>query len=558
MIRSILTGLLTIAICSSAFAQDEARAAWQVTNFDITVAGLSNERALNARAVVTARNVGRGAGSTLTLRIDSKAEIKNVTIARATAAYRSQADPRGGGQRITITLPGSVAVNDLVLAAVDYRLPVDENTGTAAISPVASQFLPASMWYPTPNTALAVRGPEYAPFRLTINGASAVSSGVEKNAGGNSMFEQALNGQPFFIIGNWDRYEVTAASGITAFLPKGAGEDERKQADNVIRFAAGARDFFTSTLGVGPEVPLRLIAVKRGAGFDDAGAILLSEGVFRRRKVDSVTALAVAEAVARIWIGANTPVRGEGHGVVREGLVRFFATLFLEKEFGADAAAEERARQRLAHASIAKRDSPLSRTTPLEPTYFNSVGNKGAMVWRLAYSLMGRDAFIASVRDLLTSGRNDSEGFSLARLRAALNDRGGEKLKTILDQELDQPTDTDLMIGLPQQQGGQWTAALRNLGSFEIKVPVVAITNTGQRLTSEATVPAHDFGQVTFQTPGPIARVEVDPDKLYPQIDYTNDIAPRPLESSAALAESMRQFGTQEYAKAEALAKQLL
>jgi tetratricopeptide (TPR) repeat protein len=114
------------------------------------------------------------------------------------------------------------------------------------------------------------------------------------------------------------------------------------------------------------------------------------------------------------------------------------------------------------------------------------------------------------------------------------------------------------MVGLPQQQGGQWTAALRNVGSFEVKIAVVATTNSGQRLTSEVTVPAHDFAQVAFQTPGPIARVEVDPNKLYPQIDYTNDVAPRPVEGASSLAEAMRLFGTQEYPKAEALARQLL
>jgi hypothetical protein len=64
--------------------------------------------------------------------------------------------------------------------------------------------------------------------------------------------------------------------------------------------------------------------------------------------------------------------------VVREGLVRFLATLFFEKQFGADAATEERARERMAYEAIAHRDAPLSRTTPLETTYFNSVSNKGA------------------------------------------------------------------------------------------------------------------------------------------------------------------------------------
>ena len=165
---------------------------------------------------------------------------------------------------------------------------------------------------------------------------------------------------------------------------------------------------------------------------------------------------------------------------------------------------------------------------------------------------------MSAVSEALASGKTDPEGFSLTAFRAAMASRGGSSVKTILDQELDQPTDMDLMIGLPRQQGSQWTAALRNVGSFDARVTVAAMTSNGQRLTTEATVPAHDFGQATFQSPANIVRVEIDPDKLYPQVDYTNDVAPRPVETAASLSEAMRLFGTQEYARAETLIRQLL
>jgi hypothetical protein len=543
------------------FGQDEARALWQVTNFDVTVNSLA-ERALNARAVLTLRNTGRGAGSTLMLRINAKAEIKNINIGSATAGYRSQPEPRGNAQRLTIVLPGSVAANDSIVATVEYRLPIEENSGLAALSPVGSQFLPLSLWYPMPNTSFALRGADYAPFRLTVNAPNALSSGTEKSVAGNpdrSEFEQTLNAQPFFVIGNWDRVDGQgSAKAISAYLPKGLGADERKQAEKMIALAADAVTFYAAMFGPAPEVPVRLVAAKRGSGFDDAGTVLVSEGAFRRSKVDAATALGIAEAMARLWIGGAAPVRGEGHGVLREGLVRFFATLFLEKQFGAEAAAEERARERLAYAAIAKRDAPLSRTTPQEPTYFNSVANKGAMVWRLADNLLGRESFVTVVRGLLSNAKTDAEGFSLARARTTLSERGGAALKEMIDQELDQPTDMDLLMGLPQQQGAQWIAALRNLGSFAAKVNVAATTSNGQRLLSQATIPPHDFGQVAFQNASKIVQIEVDPEKLYPQLDYSNDAAPRTPDVASSLGEAMRLFGTQEYAKAEALARQLL
>jgi predicted Zn-dependent protease len=110
------------------------------------------------------------------------------------------------------------------------------------------------------------------------------------------------------------------------------------------------------------------------------------------------------------------------------------------------------------------------------------------------------------------------------------------------------------------------TAASRDSGRrrcvisarFEARVSVVATTANGQRLVAETTIPAQDFGQVKFQSPAALVRVEVDPDKLYPQLDYANDAAPRSVELTASLAEATRLFGTQEFVKSEALIRQLL
>src|SRR5499427_10614518 len=128
-------GLFLLISCfahyTSIRAQDEPRAAWQVSGVDISIPSLGSERALNARATIAVRNVGRGAGSTLTVRINSKAEIKSVTVGSAAATYQSRPEPRGNSQRVTINLPSSVAPGQNVQATLEYRLPVAENTGIA-------------------------------------------------------------------------------------------------------------------------------------------------------------------------------------------------------------------------------------------------------------------------------------------------------------------------------------------------------------------------------------------------------------------------------------------
>jgi hypothetical protein len=555
----IILTLCTIACATlpAARAQDEARAVWQVTRFDIT-GSVGQDRSLTSRAALTVRNVGRGAGSTLTLRINSRAEIKGVSVNNSTASFRPSPETRGSLQRVTINLTTPVQPEGTTNVVVDYRLPVAENSGLEMIMPAGAQFLPLSFWYPSPNTPFSLRGADTAPYRLNITpaaGETVVSGGKATGA----TFEQQLHSQPFFLTGNWDVVEGTGeARGASAYLPKAASADERKQAEAILALVAGARSFYAGLLGPAPDTPVRVVAVTRGGGASYGGTLLVSTGAFRRPKIDSATALSVGEAVARLWIGGQTAVRGEGVGVLTEGLARYLANAFLEKQYGREVADAERLRQRIAYAAVAKRDAPLARTTPLDDSYYTSVTNKGAMVWRLIERIIGRDAFIGTLRSLLQKGAGGDTELSLPVLRAGLSGRGGAALKTVLDQLLDQPTEMDLIVGLPQQRGAQWAAAVRNLGSFDVTVPLTATTAGGERVQGEATIGARNFGEAVFNTSARVVRVEIDPDKLYPQLDYANDIAPRGRAVDEALGEARATLARGENAKAEAAAREIL
>jgi len=563
--------LTTLFLFSSATpAQEEARAAWQVTNFDITANIQQAERTLNTVAILTASNVGRGTGSSFTFRITTKAAIKAVTVGGATANFRSVPESFGNSQidasvkrdlqRVTVTLPSAVAGGGTLVITINYTLPVESNTGLAAISPNESQFLPLSFWYPLPNTLFTVRGADTAPFRLVVNTGNVISSGMEKSGSpGSTAYEQTLFAQPFFVQGDWERVEGSAeGKNITAFVPRGASQDEKTRAEAIISLAANARAYYANLLGPAPEVPIRLVTVRRGAGFSDSGTILIEAGALRRSKVDAATALVVSEAISRLWIGGQTAVRGEGGGLLREALPRFLATQFIEKQFGREAARGEMLRERLAYSAVAKRDGPLARVTPLDGTYYSSVPNKGAMVWRLVESNLGRDALISVLREQLQAGKSNAGGINLTSLRSALAARGGEKLKAMLEQQLDQITDLDLMIGVPQARGAESVAALRNLGSTDAVTTVRATTDSGQQISVDVVVPARNFGEAVFKTPAKLVRLEIDPDKLYPQLDYSNDSAPRDRDVQEGLSEATRLFGAQDYVKAETVARETL
>lgn len=542
-------------------AQEEARAAWQVTRFDITASpgagATAADRALNVRAVISARNVGQGVGRTLTVRLNPAAEIKAAALGDASATFTTRTEARTKLLQATITLPSAVASGGTVNVALEYRLPVTENTGLASISTEGAQFLPLSHWYPTPNTEFAPRGADAAATRLVVNGASGetiVSSGQASGAG----FEQALQIQPFFLTGRWDALEGAGeARGVSAFLPAGASAEERQRGEALMALAAAARSFYAGLLGAAPESPLRLVAVRRGAGFDMGGTLLLDASVFRRSKTDAATAMLIAETVARLWVGGATGVQGEGGDVVREGLPRYLATLFIEKQFGREMADAERRRIATAYAPVSHRDAPLALSTPFADTHFTSVSNKGAMVWRLITErVVGREAFFAALRRELEANRGTKT--TLAAVRAALGERTNENARRIFDALFNQPTDTDLLVGLPQQRAGEWVSALRNTGTLDARVSVVATTQAGERVTTEAAIPAKDFGEAHFKTAGPIARVEVDPERLYPQLDYSNDLVPRAPSPEEALAEAARQFAQARYDLAEQAARSLL
>ncbi|HEX5874854.1 MAG TPA: hypothetical protein VFY60_09420 [Pyrinomonadaceae bacterium] len=553
--------ILTLSLCllTQVSAQATATVIWQVTLFDISANVQQTERALNAVATINATNVGSGPGRTLTVRLNAKASVKSITVGGATANYRQAPEPKGDLQRVEISLPAPVAPNGAVTAAVTYVLPVESNTGLTAISPIGTQFLPLAFWYPMPNTPLSVRGADTAPFRLSVNLPNVISSGVEKAGPSGVSFEQTLHGQPFLIQGDWDKVEGAAdAKGVVILLEKGAGAEERKRAEALIAFAGAARAFYATALGPAPDVPVRLVSVRRGAGFSDGGTVLIDADTLRMPKIDAATALSVSETVARLWLGGQAPIRGEGGGVLREGLVRFLATEFLEKQYGPEAVKSELYRQRLAYATVAQRDGPLARMSQADSTYYASVPNRGAMFWRLLERRLGTEPFMSFLRTAVQAAKSDANGLTLAGVRQTLVAQGGESIKALLGQQLDEIIDTDLMVGLPQQRGADWVSALRNLGSIDVTVSVAATTDRGEQVFSEAMVPAKSFGEVVFKTPAKIVRVEVDPDKLYPQLDYGNDAVPRAKDLSQALNEASLHLGAQDFVKTEATARAML
>ncbi|HEU4434930.1 MAG TPA: hypothetical protein VFR51_16215, partial [Pyrinomonadaceae bacterium] len=283
---------LLVCLLVPARAQAPNPPIWQVTLFDINANVQQAERTLSVTATINATNVGGSPSRTLTARLNSKASVKSVAVAGAAGTFRPGAETRGDLQRIEIALPSPASPGSSTNVTINYTLPVESNTGLSSISPIGTQFLPLAFWYPMPNTPYTVRGADSSAFRLTVNIANVISSGVEKSGSpGSITFEQSIHGQPFFVQGDWDKVDGAGdGKGIAVLLEKGGSADDRKRADALIAFAGAARSFFAASLGPAPDVPLRIVAVRRGAGFNDSGTVLIDADTLHLPKIDAASA----------------------------------------------------------------------------------------------------------------------------------------------------------------------------------------------------------------------------------------------------------------------------
>ena len=100
--------------------------------------------------------------------------------------------------------------------------------------------------------------------------------------------------------------------------------------------------------------------------------------------------------------------------------------------------------------------------------------------------------------------------------------------------------------------------ALRNTGSVEANISVLATTANNERIPATVVLKPKSFGEVSFKTPNKIKRIEIDSEKLYPQTDYTDDVAPREFSDSDLLLVVKREFDKQAYPLAEKNARSVL
>jgi len=589
MLKRFTTGLLIlIAAAINAAAQEV-----DVDRYNITARIDVAASAADVRAVINVSNLAQASKPKLYLRLTKLAKVGSVTVNGSTAQFETADDRRVTTlNQIIITPSSPLAAGATATVEVSYRIEVAESSALLHIYPGEVLLSPDAVWFPMPSTVFALYGPTTAPSSVTVSFAStssnfrAASSGALKSdAGGQTFtFDQPLNSLPLIVAGNFDqplasehggvKIEVYTQPGITAVSADGkqpASSIAARLSDEAGRIV----DFFTKTLGPpSAGASFRIIASARAGNIAVPGALVLSEQVFRRDSLSSEVVETLTDAVARMWIDGRVRLRGQearssqdsrpaikarSAAVLRDSLPRYLSVLYFEDRFGNAAGQAMLSRMRWAYTSVAQsgRDSELGIQTIALPNYAAAVLNKGPLVLRLLAETMGREKFVASVKNLLSA--TPTKIVTNEELKAALVKAGGPAIDKLFQQWIDSIIEPDIIVGapLPSDKPGSQPVNLRNLGTGEVNVTLVAVTASGKRVTTSVLVPSENITAANIQTPEKITSLEVDPEKLIIQTNYDNDsrdVAANALRTSAQTLfnASIAVFNKGQQAEAEA------
>jgi hypothetical protein len=595
MLKSFFSALFVVfAFSLSASAQEV-----EVDRYNINARIDTAASAVDARAALSISNLGQSPKAKFYLRLTKLAKVSSATVNGASAQVDIIEDRRVTTlNQIVITPSSPIAAGAKATVEVSYRLEAPESTASVHIYSGEVLLTPESVWFPMPTTMYAPPyGPTTAPFSLTVSATSqasnfrALSSGTLKVEGQNSIFEEPLNSLPLVVAGSFDqpvgsdhggvKVEIFVQPGITTVSTDPNPPDSHAIISRLNDEAGRVIDFLTATLGPLPAGSVfRIVSSVRAGNLTEPGFLVLNEQVFRRDKLGAGVIEVLADAIARMWIDGRMRLRGQepraaqenrpavkAHSAafLRDSLPRYLAALYFEDRFGKDAARDLFTRMRWSYTPIAQsgRDSELGVQTLLLPNYSAAALSKGPLVYRLLAEAAGRDKLIAAIKSLIAAG--PTKIITIDDLKAALTKGSTPEIDKVFQQWVDSITEPDIIVGapLPSDKAGTQRINLRNLGTGDVTVTVLAVTASGKQVRTSVTVPSENLATAELATSEKITSVEVDPEKLIIQTNYDNDAREGDFKATlpsaqTLLNESIAAFNRTQYTEAETKLKQAI
>jgi TolA-binding protein len=556
----------------------------EVDRYQISVRLDPAASAADCRASIQVINLGQSPKTRLFFRLTKLAKVTSATINGATAQVETLEDRRITTlNQVVVSTAAGVAPNATAKVEINYRIEAPESSALIHIYPGEVLLAPEAIWVPMPSTpALLIYGPMTAPLTLDVSVASTtnnlrgLSAGALKANGSTSAFEQPLNSLPLLLAGNYDQPTSSDAGGVKVevYTPPGlaVGGDPKATAGAISKRlsdeAGRAVDFFTRLLGPPPAgASLRIISSARAGNLVVPGALVLNEQVFRRDMLTESTIETLADAIARLWTEGRVRVRGiearngqrpRSVAFLRDSLPRYLAALYFEDRFGKEAgrAAFERMRWSYTPVAHSGRDEALGLQTIALPNYSAAVFGKGPLVLRLIAETAGRDKLLSAIKTIFAVA--PTKVVTPDDFRAAVVKNTGPEIDKLFQQWLDLLTEPDVIVGapLPSDKPNTQRLNLRNLGTGDVTVKVLATTASGKAVTINVAVPSENLATAEIPTAEKITAIEVDPDKLLIQTSYDNDARdgdmrlPRP-SAQTLFNQSIAAFNKGDYADAE-------
>jgi tetratricopeptide repeat protein len=594
MLKRFFSALFTVL----AFAVVASAQEVEVDRYNINARIDTAASAVDVHAALSISNLSQSPKAKIYLRLTRLAKVSSATINGAAAGVETIEDRRVTTlNQIVITPTSPIAAGARANVEVSYRIEAPESTAAVHIYSGEVLLTPEAVWFPMPSTMYTIYGPTTAPFTLTVSATStasnfrALSSGSLKVEGQNSIFEQPLNSLPLVVAGSFDqpisadhggvKVEIFVQPGIAPVSTDAKPPDSRAIISRLNDEAGRVIDFLAATLGPPPAgSAFRIVSSVRAGNLAAPGVLVLNEQVFRRDTLGAGVVEVLADAIARMWIDGRMRLRGqeqraaqENHAAVkahsaaflRDSLPRYLAALYFEDRFGKDAARDLFTRMRSGYTPVAQsgRDSELGVQTLLLPNYSAAALSKGPLVYRLLSEASGRDKLIAGIKSLIAAG--PAKVITIDDLRAALTKGSTPEVDKVFQLWVDSITEPDIIIGapLPSDKPGTQRINLRNLGTGDVTVAVLAVTASGKQVRTSVTVPSENLATAEIATSEKITSVEVDPEKLIIQTNYDNDVregdfkATRP-SAQTLLNESIAAFNRTQYPEAETKLKQAI
>jgi TolA-binding protein len=594
--KQMLKRFLSVLFIVFAFSVVASAQEVEVDRYNINARIDTAASAVDVRASLSISNLGQSPKPKIYLRLTKLAKVTSATVNGASAQFDASEDRQVTTlNQIVITPQTPVGSGAKATVEVNYRIEAPESTASIYIYSGEVLLTPESLWFPMPSTMYAIYGPTTAPFTLTVSGASfagnfrALSSGVLKIEGQSSTFEQTLNSLPLVAAGSFDqpitldhggvKVEIFVQPGILPVSTDPKPADQRAIFARLSDEASRAIDFFTRTLGPPPAgATFRVVSSARAGNLTEPGMLVLNEQVFRRAALSVGIIEVLADAIARMWTDGRVRLRGQplraaqenrpgakAHSAafLRDSLPRYLAALYFEDRFGKEAALDLFERMRASYTPVAQsgRDAELGVHTLLSPTYGSAVLSKGPLVYRLMAETAGREKLISAIRDLFSGAQ--TRIVTTEDLRALLTKGGMPEVDKVFQQWIDTIIEPDIIVGspLPSDKPGTQRINLRNLGTGDVTVSVLAVTASGKQIRASVLVPSENLASAEFATAEKIASVEVDPEKLIIQTNYDNDArdddskTTRP-SAQTLLNQSITAFNKTQYADAETKLRQ--